>query len=94
MATKLVKGNSWSPALRREPIVQLLVNLFFVIAIPLLDFAFELIAAAVDDIQIVVGQFAPLLLHFASYLFPISFNAVPVHLDLHSDVTPCLRSVQ
>jgi hypothetical protein len=59
------------------------MDLLFVVAVPFLDFALELIAAAVDDIQIVVGELAPLLLYFASNLLPVSFNAVPVHFDLH-----------
>jgi hypothetical protein len=44
------------------------------------DLAFQLIAAAIDLGQIVVGQLAPLLLDFALHFFPISFDSVSVHL--------------
>jgi hypothetical protein len=40
----------------------------------LLQPPFELILRAVDHIEIVIGQLAPLLLH----LLPISFDSIPV----------------
>ena len=92
MASKLVRDKSWSPALRSEPIVHFLVNLLFMVAIALLDFTLELIAAAIDDVQIVIGEFAPFLLYFASYLFPVSFDAVPVHFSLHDNAKPMQAS--
>ena len=33
--------------------------------------------------QIIVGEFAPLLLRLAFDFFPVSFDTVPVHRDLH-----------
>src|SRR5262249_55075681 len=47
--------------------------------VTLLELALELIAATVDDIEIVVGEFAPLLLHIALELLPVAFNAIPIH---------------
>src|SRR5258706_7608482 len=48
-------------------------------AIALLHLAGELIAAAGDDVPVVVGQLAPLFLGLARQLLPVALNAVPVH---------------
>src|SRR5262245_39936888 len=71
----------WSPALRRVPVVDVLAHLILGQTVALLDFALELIAAAIDDIEIVVGELAPLLLHLPFDLFPISLHAIPVHFE-------------
>ena len=61
------------------PIIDFFFRLIFGIAITLLKTAFELILLARDDIEIIVGQLAPLLLDLAFHLLPISFDAVPIH---------------
>src|SRR4051794_32689927 len=48
--------------------------------VALLDPAFELIAAAIDHVEIIVGQLSPLLLDLAFDLLPVPFDSVPVHL--------------
>ena len=45
----------------------------------------ELFTASGNDVQVVVGQVAPLRLDLALELLPISFNAIPVHIDLLGD---------
>jgi hypothetical protein len=47
-----------------------------------LDFALELLAVAVDLRDIVVSELAPLLLHLAGHLFPVSLYAIPIHVVL------------
>src|SRR5262245_28949896 len=51
-----------SPALRRIPIVDVLADLILGQTVALLNLALELIPAASDDIEIVLGELAPLLL--------------------------------
>jgi hypothetical protein len=62
-----------------------LANLVFGKAIALLDFAFELVAMARDNVEIVVRQAAPLLLDLPFDLLPVSFNAIPIHVPLSFD---------
>jgi hypothetical protein len=42
-----------------KPVVDILVDLVLGIAVALLELAFELFAAALDDVEIVVGELAP-----------------------------------
>ena len=51
-------------------------------SVTLLDAADQLLAAAFGDVEIVIGQLAPLLLDLALELFPVPFHAVIVHSDL------------
>jgi hypothetical protein len=51
-------------------------------AIAFLDLPGELVAAAGDDVQVVIGQLAPLLLGLTCHLLPVALNSVPVHIDL------------
>src|SRR5437588_5739168 len=67
---------------RLEPVVHILVNLILGETVALLQLAFELIAAAFDDVEIVVGELAPFLLGLASELLPIAFDPVPIHCHL------------
>src|SRR3954467_2324230 len=67
------------PLLRAVPVVDILAHLIPGDAVALLDLAFELVALAADDIEIVIGQLAPLLFNLAFDLFPISFHAIPIH---------------
>ena len=79
---------------------QVFVTLFPVFDLPLrvipadavafLDFADQLIAFAGDDVQVVVGELAPLLLDLALDLFLVSFNAVPVHVCSFLKVPPAV----
>src|SRR5581483_12415152 len=66
-----------SPSLRGEPIVDIPADLILCQSVTFLNLAFELIATTVDDVEVVIGELTPLLLHFALGLFPISLNTVP-----------------
>src|SRR5712691_231377 len=65
-----------------QPAVDLPLGFVALNAVTLLDPADELGAFALDQIEIIVGELAPLLLHFAFYLLPVSFHAIPVHRRL------------
>ena len=54
-------------------------GIFLRLAVALLDAARELGAATLDDVEVVIGQLAPLGLHLALELLPVSFNLIPVH---------------
>jgi hypothetical protein len=49
--------------------------------ITLLNSADQLIALALGDLPVIVGQFAPLFLGLADELFPVSFHRVAIHLE-------------
>jgi hypothetical protein len=49
----------------------------------LLQVAFEVFAAPLDNNQIIIGEFTPLLLGLTFNFFSISFYTVPIHEDLH-----------
>src|SRR5215207_2718992 len=68
-----------SPPLATIPVVLLSADLILLVTIPLLDFALELIATAIDHIEIVVCELPPLFLDVAFELLPVSFNSVPIH---------------
>src|SRR5437868_15509221 len=61
------------------PVLDLALCLVLRDAVTLLDPANELVLLAVDQCQIVVRQLTPLLLHFTGDLFPVAFNAIPIH---------------
>src|ERR1700730_5948465 len=67
---------------RPEPVVHILVDLILGEAVALLQLAFELLTAALDHVEIVVGEFAPLFLGLALELLPVTFNPVPIHRRL------------
>jgi len=50
--------------------------LIFLTSVTLLDSSFELIPLAVDDIEIIIRELAPLLLELP--LLPVSFNPIQV----------------
>ena len=54
-------------------------------AIPLLQTTRKFSPLTSDDVQIVIRELTPLLLHLSLEFFPISFNAIPIH-----GVTPFL----
>src|SRR5581483_81974 len=49
-------------------------------AIDLLEPPGELLPLPGDDVELVVGQLAPLFLHLALELLPVPLHAIPVHL--------------
>src|SRR4026209_2728539 len=61
------------------PILHLLLGLVLADAVRVLDLADELVALAGDAVDVVVGELAPLLFHFALHLLPVAFDAIPVH---------------
>src|ERR1700755_3297692 len=73
-----------SLGLRGHPIVDILFGLVLGEAVPLLDLSLELVALAVDDVEVIVGKLAPLLLHLTLDLLPVSLDAIPVHMPLLS----------
>ena len=59
-------------------------------SVTLLDLSNELIALALDNLPVIVGQATLLLLGFPDDLLPVSLHLVAVHSrSLHS-VNPCL----
>src|SRR5271169_1270358 len=78
-ATLCIRGPANGSIHGLEPVVNVLAHAVLGEAVALLDLAFELIALAVDQGQIVVGELAPLLLDLALGLFPVSFDTVPIH---------------
>src|SRR5438874_8162938 len=71
-----------------QPAVDLPLGFVPLDAVTLLNPADELGALALDQIEIVTGELAPLLLHPASHLFPVSFHAIPVHHCLLLGLAP------
>src|SRR3954452_12248189 len=63
------------------PVVHLALGLVLRDAVTLLDPAYELVALAPHLIELVVRDLAPLLLHLALQLFPVAFDAFPVHFE-------------
>jgi len=47
-----------------------------------LDFTERPVASAVNDVQVAMGHPAPMLLEATFGLFPVAFNAIPIHLRL------------
>src|SRR5262245_35051023 len=62
-----------------EPSVDLALGIVLGNAVALLKPARKLGALALDHIEVVVGELAPLLLNLALELFPVAFHAVPIH---------------
>src|SRR5882757_6787865 len=67
-----------------EPGIDLALRLVPRNAVALLQPAGELLALALDHIEVVVGELAPLLLSLALELFPVAFDTIPIHR-----FTPC-----
>ena len=61
------------------PAIDLFFSLILRIAVTLLNFTDQLIAFPFDHRHIIVGQFAPLLFHFAFKLFPVAADFVFIH---------------
>src|SRR5258708_40351675 len=67
---------------RPEPVIDIPVNLILGKTVALLQLAFELLASAFDHVEIVVGEFAPLLLRRTLELLPVALDPVPIHRRL------------
>src|SRR5688500_1467492 len=48
-------------------------------SIGVLNAADELVAFSRDNVEIVIGELAPLLLHLALECLPITFHTIPIH---------------
>lgn len=75
----MMPGPRFLPLLRAVPVIDIFADLILGEAILFLNQALQLVATPGDPVEIVIGQIAPLFLHFAFDLFPVSFNAIPVH---------------
>src|SRR5512144_3206368 len=73
---------------RVVPVLNFPSRSFSCVPIPLLDHAFELIAPASDDSQVVISEPTPTFLGSTLHLLPVSFNARPIHVNLLN----CLES--
>src|SRR5215204_4886405 len=62
------------PFLASVPVVHFTSDLVLLIPVTLLDLAFELVAAAVDHVQVVIGELAPLLFDVALERLPVPFT--------------------
>src|SRR5436190_74605 len=89
-----VHGGLVQVALARLPIVDLLLGLVLADTVGILDLADQLVALAGDLVEVVVGELAPLLLHFALHLLPVSSDAVPVHVGPFSVTLPLYGSAR
>jgi len=92
LASRARSSRSNRLRLRVQPIVNVFAHKILGQAVALLDLAFQLIAAAVDLGEIVVGPLTPLLLDlalplpFSSFQFlSVPFDAVPVHCRLQNN---------
>jgi hypothetical protein len=79
------------PMLFRLQVLDEFIRLFFGNfsreSVVFLNFADELLALSVDDVQIIVRKLAPLFFHLAFRLLPLALDLIPVHLGLR-----CFRS--
>src|ERR1700738_1856563 len=71
-----------SRSLPVQPIVDRLVRRVFGDAGAFLNLALKLFALAGDLVEIIIRKMTPLLLDLALELFPVSFNAIPIHCKL------------
>jgi hypothetical protein len=71
------------PTLVVVPVVDFPICLIFRVPVPFLNFAFELVTLSGDDIQVVVGQLAPLL---CPSLASIAFYSVPIQCCLPCEI--------
>jgi hypothetical protein len=84
-------GSLFLPSLTTIPVIDVLLGPIFLVTIALLDFAFQLIALAIDNVQIIVSELAPLFFDFALGLLPVTFDAVPVHDVSSLGLRPCRK---
>src|SRR5208337_1002277 len=67
-----------------QPGIDFSIGFILPVPVALLKPPGQLCPLAFDHIQIVIGELAPLLLHLALELLPVTFHAIPIHR-----VTPC-----
>ena len=79
-AARCIAGVIEQILVARLPVFHLAFGFVFGDPVVFLDLADELVAAAGDCVQMVVGELAPLLLDLAFYLLPVAFDAIPVRL--------------
>src|SRR5690606_5492999 len=63
----------------RQPAVDVLLGVVLSFSVALLEASGEFRALALDYVEVIVGQLAPLLLNLALELLPVSFDLIPVH---------------
>ena len=61
------------------PITQLLLGFVLGQAVRFLYLDGKVVTFACNDVKMIVGELAPLLLHIAFELLPVAFDAIPVH---------------
>src|SRR5262249_23827511 len=74
--------NTSVPLLTIVPVIDVLTNLIFCETVPLLNLAFKLFSTAIYNVKIIVSELSPLLLDLTFDLLPISFDSIPVHVNL------------
>src|SRR4029453_3190276 len=62
----------------------LLLGFVFRDAVGFLNLAAQDFPLARDDVEVVVGEIAPLLAHVALELLPVAFDHIPVHIEFPS----------
>src|SRR5580704_4913224 len=65
-----------------QPVVDTLARRVFGDAGAFLNLALKLFALAGNLVEIIIRKMTPLLLDLAFELFPVSFNAIPIHRKL------------
>src|ERR1700678_4360356 len=71
-----------SRVVRLQPVVSLLLSVFFRHPITLLKLADQAFTLAGNYFEIVIGKFSPLLLGCALHLFPFTAELIRVHKNL------------
>jgi hypothetical protein len=62
-----------------QPLVDLAIGFVLGFAVALLDLTGQLLAIALDHIEVVISQLAPLRLDLTPELLPIAFDLIPIH---------------
>src|SRR5512135_3569148 len=78
---------------RIRELVEFFFRLVFCVAVPLLEEAGELVALPGDGRQVVVGQLAPLLFHFAGELLPVARDLIPIHDEPPRKLCPLIPAL-
>ncbi len=73
------------------PVIDLLADLILRKAVSLLNLALELIATAINDVEIIICEFSPLFLDLSFGLLPIPLHLIPVHMILLLTSARCGR---
>ncbi len=63
------------------PFGKLLLRFFLADSILFLQLADQLVLAAGNHVEFIIGEFSPTLFDCALKLFPVTFNTIPIHLD-------------